>query len=430
MRNPGRTGCQLRTQMTHDDESSDKDEVLPTVDAELPLRSDPPLSSEGDRRYKPSFLHTTAHKMATLACQDQFPASALSSVASEWDDSATLDSGEIQTACEVLLRDVAEKKAVSKLPDIALMSVGDGSRLETIPETEMDPSAESPCSTHATPDHKESELIYAVQTKNVSLAMSILKRPSFSEVNKQNKQGQTALHIAAAAGLDDVCMSILARPDFTQVNATSIDGSTALHIAAQARLSVACMVMLSRPDFNKLNAVDSAGKTALHIAAGAGLEDVCLAILLTSDFCQVNSIDKAGRTVLHAAACAGLREVCLAILNRRDFNKVSAVDNDDNTTLHVAVKGGLSDIALSIVARKGFNHVNATDANDKTALHLAAAGGLTEVCSALLKSQDFASITARDRRGRTAAEYASKHGHKELAQMLRDGDLSHRSGGA
>merc|ERR1712007_148746 len=395
--------------MIDDDESSDKDEVVSSVDAELPLRTDPPLSSEGDRRFKPSFLHTTAHKMAMLACQDQFLASALSSVASEWDDSATLDSGEIQMACEVLLRDVVEKKAVSKLPDIALMSVGDGSRLETIPETEMDPSAESPCSTHATPDHKESELIYAVQTKNVSLAMSILKRPSFSEVNKQNKQGQTALHIAASAG---------------------IDGSTALHIAAQARLSVACMVMLSRPDFNKLNAVDSAGKTALHIAAGAGLEDVCLAILLTSDFCQVNSIDKAGRTVLHAAACAGLREVCLAVLNRRDFNKVSAVDNDDNTTLHVAVKGGLSDIALSIIARKGFNHVNATDANDKTALHLAAAGGLTEVCSALLKCQDFASITARDSRGRTAADYASKHGHKELAQMLRDGDLSHRSGGA
>merc|ERR1712063_94327 len=66
--------CQVNVD---DDESSDKDEVGSSFDEHPPVSTDLPLYSEGD--YKPSFLHTTAHRMAILACQDQFPASALSS---------------------------------------------------------------------------------------------------------------------------------------------------------------------------------------------------------------------------------------------------------------------------------------------------------------------------------------------------------------
>merc|ERR1719284_1075924 len=146
-------------------------------------------------------------------------------------------------------------------------AVCEGSSPEMIEE--MDPCEVSP-------DHKGNELLDAVQAKNVPLAMAILKRAGFTDVNRKNRQGQTALHMAASAGLDDVCMSILARPDFIEVNARSSDGRTALHVAAQTLLSVVCMVILSRPDFTEVNAVDASGKTALHIAAGAGLGDVCL----------------------------------------------------------------------------------------------------------------------------------------------------------
>merc|ERR1719240_783449 len=313
MRNPDKvctlsSDCLLDAHMNDDDHSPVDDKVLPPI-------------SQGDHTHGPSFLRAVSKRMAALACQDQFPMSALSSVASvpmsalssvasEWETTAGVDGKDFQVTCEVVEKkaSIRHRKVEFELPDSAFVST-DGAHLITIPEKGMDPCAEDVPS----PESKEYELLDAVQAKNAPLAMSILKRPSFNEVNKMNRHGQSALHMAACAGLDDVCMSILARPDFTQVNAGSIDGSTALHVAAQARLSVVCMVMLSRPDFTEVNAVDSTGKTALHIAASGGLQDVCLAILLASDFSQVNRIDKGGRSVLHAAACAGLREVCMAI---------------------------------------------------------------------------------------------------------------------
>merc|ERR1712137_970101 len=195
-------------------------------------------------------------------------------------------------------RSVLNKPA--QLPEIALNiepAVVDGGSMEMIPEID-------PCD-------NENELLDAVQARNAPLAMAILKRPGSIEVNRKNRQGQTALHVAACAGLADVCMSILERPDFTEVNARCSDGRTALHVAAQALLSDLCMVILSRPDFTEVNAVDISGKTALHTAAGVGLDEVCLAIIKTSGFSEMNAVDLDGQTVLHVAASAGLREVCL-----------------------------------------------------------------------------------------------------------------------
>ena len=49
------------------------------------------------------------------------------------------------------------------------------------------------------------------------MCLALLARPDFTELNRWQNFGCTALHDAASKGLDSVCLAILSRPDFTEV---------------------------------------------------------------------------------------------------------------------------------------------------------------------------------------------------------------------
>merc|ERR1719240_463266 len=83
-----KTNSRLNGHLKTDKNSSDDDEAPPGTP---PQSGTPPHSSQETEPYKPSFLHSAAQRMAALACEDQFPASALSSVVSEWEDATEVD---------------------------------------------------------------------------------------------------------------------------------------------------------------------------------------------------------------------------------------------------------------------------------------------------------------------------------------------------
>merc|ERR1712137_1383864 len=145
--------------------------------------------------------------------------------------------------------------------------------------------------------------------------------------------GNTALHTAAGAGMDDVCLAIILTSGFSEMNAVDRDGRTVLHVAASAGLREVCLAMLSRNDFSKVSVVDADDNTILHIAARKGLTDVCRAILARKGFTEVNARDASNKTSLHLAAAAGLTEVCQAILQRRDFLRLVLAITEDEQLL-------------------------------------------------------------------------------------------------
>merc|ERR1712107_256220 len=71
------------------------------------------------------------------------------------------------------------------------------------------------------------------------------ERKNFSSVvNFQDPaSGRTALHIAAAEGLVDVCQRILSREDFSAVNAEDKQGKTALAYAEAAGHTEICQMI-------------------------------------------------------------------------------------------------------------------------------------------------------------------------------------------
>jgi len=70
----------------------------------------------------------------------------------------------------------------------------------------------------------------------------------FTEINAKNKEGETALHLAAMHGFPDLCESILARADFTDINAKEEWGKTLRHLATSEGLSDACAAILARAE--------------------------------------------------------------------------------------------------------------------------------------------------------------------------------------
>ena len=75
------------------------------------------------------------------------------------------------------------------------------------------------------------------------------------------------LHRAIDRGLLEVALAILARADFYEVNARPQDGATALHWAVSAGSLPLCRAIVGRADFTELRAgVRGSGGTALQWA--------------------------------------------------------------------------------------------------------------------------------------------------------------------
>jgi ankyrin repeat protein len=122
-------------------------------------------------------------------------------------------------------------------------------------------------------------------------------------VNRRNKEGRTALTIAACMGYEEVAELLLTRG--ADVNTTDDKGrSPLLWAAGFNRVPVAALLL----DWGaKVNARDRSGTTPLHWAAWGGFADMTK--LLIEKRAEINPRDSAGRTPIFYAAQQGHREV-------------------------------------------------------------------------------------------------------------------------
>ncbi len=132
------------------------------------------------------------------------------------------------------------------------------------------------------------------------------------DVNAQNENGNTTLHLVAGATRPNYFASarigMLAEAS-ADVNARDARGGTPLHRAAanaQHDLAAALLAAGADPD-----ARDESGRTALHRAVGARIEpDVApMVSMLVDAGAAVDAVDDEGRTPLHMALDRGLGAV-------------------------------------------------------------------------------------------------------------------------
>jgi ankyrin repeat protein len=146
----------------------------------------------------------------------------------------------------------------------------------------------------------------------------------------------SAFHLVA--GQNDVKLAELLLAHGAEINAQDYDGDTALHIATRAGRREMVEFLIAHGA--GLNVADAKGNTPLHYAAREHKE---ITELLLAKSAPVNTKNNSGDTPLHNAALRGNREIVELLLARGA--DATTKDNDGNSAYDEAVRRGHKDIA-------------------------------------------------------------------------------------
>lgn len=269
-----------------------------------------------------------------------------------------------------------------------------------------------------------------VQDCNRPLVKALIDRGV--DLTAVNKDGNTALHIAAKVGNVEIATRLLKAG--ADVNAVGSGGATPLHYAAHTagkRMVQALLGWEATP-----NAKDNEGNTALDLAKDRGMvqrelerkendqqnltalhraaEDGDMEILkLLLDLrVGVDEKNPYGKTALILAAKIGHLAIGQVLLEREA--NIETKDNAGRPALHWAVVFGHQGF-VQLLLDRGAN-LAASDNVGRTALHLAAGKGFLHMVQLLLDRN--ADITLKDIDGKTALHWASHNRHLDVARLL------------
>ncbi|RMJ19326.1 hypothetical protein CDV36_000971 [Fusarium kuroshium] len=293
-----------------------------------------------------------------------------------------------------------------------------------------------------------------------------------ADPNKVDKEGKTALHLAAEHGHAKTAAILL--PATRNINARNLREMSPGDVAAKnGHLAVLLLLMEQEqwkdehggdtgacggamepgqdpyPNFLKFDGIDprsplewaaSSGQfhvvrellgrkprptdecsVALHFAAGQGHTSI-VKQLLDHGWTKV-ALDSKHNTALHAAAQNGHVDVLLELLQHQVGSKlINRPNTAQKVPLHLAAEAGHVKLVDILLTRKA--DVSLKTEYGQTALHLAVDMKHLEVVKRLLIIRDM--IQVQDQRGETAFDLAASTGQLALVEMfiqvLREGD--------
>ncbi|XP_045115267.1 inversin-like isoform X2 [Portunus trituberculatus] len=226
-----------------------------------------------------------------------------------------------------------------------------------------------------------------------------------------DQEGKTPLHWAAMSKADGArdCVRTLIGAAPSNVNWQDFDGTTALHIAVAEARKETVDVILSVQNCN-VNLTDNQFRTALHWACNRGVS--AIAAHLMKRVAQVDAVDSYGATPLHYAAKHNHADIVELLVRWPRVKDIPTLDG--HTSLMWAAAQG-ADSALTVMVRHGVLLTQA-DPRGCTALHIAAEAGHVSTVRVLLRLQAPPDACAND--GRTPVHYAARAGHTQIVKVL------------
>ena len=153
------------------------------------------------------------------------------------------------------------------------------------------------------------------------------------DVNAQDSDGDSALHLAAQCEANDYVWR-LCHLRGARVNALNKNHSSALHLACRETRTGAITTLLQHGA--DLSITDGSGNTVLHIASRFGHADIIKHLLLFMPIAIVNMRNNVGQTALHVAV-AHRQAASVALLTSHATCDVIAQDANHRTALRTLV---------------------------------------------------------------------------------------------
>lgn len=227
-------------------------------------------------------------------------------------------------------------------------------------------------------------LLWAVQTKNVSLVSGLIAKGE--DVNDFIQNGTTLLEIAVETGQQKIVKSLLTAG--AEPNKEDFMGNSPLHIAVASGASdIATALLVAGADVNDAN---TRNETGLHMSVRN--EDVAMIQALKPFDPNPNIQDIEGTTPLHVAVTSGNLQVVSSLL---ELGADPDIQNDmQETPIQIARREGFSDMVSmlldsSMVAREQEGIVDSSgitalseDLGPRPAKEAAETAGAAEIAAA------------------------------------------------
>ncbi|KAM4687553.1 uncharacterized protein O3C94_006066 [Discoglossus pictus] len=279
----------------------------------------------------------------------------------------------------------------------------------------------------------ETPLHIAARIKDGEKVAEMLLK-SGADVNTEQENGETAMHIAAQHGHLKMITALI--EEGGELTWQSKAGENPLHTAVKhCHLPIVKVILnylaseKSRADAVAcVNQPNQDGETPLHLAAAVKKdmihveeEDVHIIRMLMDYDGDISSTTKmTSETPLHYCARVGNEDVLLEMIRHINSNKMQQ-------TMNKQAKNGWS--PLSVAAERGHTavvkillqshaRVDVFDEHGKAALHLAAENGHDQIADILLWHKAF--VNAKTKLGLTPLHLCAQNGYNHLVKLLVD----------
>lgn len=286
----------------------------------------------------------------------------------------------------------------------------------------------------------DTPLLYCLKKGKTKLAKHLIAVPV--DINAADKDGNTALHIAAQKSQATTLQRLLKKAD-CEVNAKNKDGITPLILAIKTERKQSINTLLKNAKGLLIDAQDANNKTALHYAVEKNNEELVNQLIQAGAF--LNAKDSSGKTPLELAGPdSGVKNILQGHKNQLELEsnifyaiQTGNKDNKDNkdkiqellrsnpsslestlngnTPLLYCIKNNKPALALAFITSTPAN-CDATDSEGNTPLHWAAYYGYDDVVSALLNKN--ANPNATNNVQSTPLHIASNASKKTVVEQL------------
>jgi ankyrin repeat protein len=256
-------------------------------------------------------------------------------------------------------------------------------------------------------------LMLACEKGQVDVVRLLLQHTWGQGLHDVDKQGRTALELAALGGHDET-VAFLVLDKTAQAHSKDTRGRTPLMVACRKGQVNVVRAVVQHLGVEALQETDEKGWTALHWAAEGNNQEIIS--LLLGRGADANSRGSTGGTPFMIACWKSQLGVVRLLLEHTGEQGLEARDKNRLTPLHYAAYGGQKEIVVFLLLKGA--EPNSRDHRGKVPLLWACMHGRLGAVQVFIQHMGTQGLQVSDRGGMTALHRAAEGGHEEVVAFL------------